>query len=177
MFFTKPLTAVATVALCAGTAQAESVEIYLIDMLDNIQDGYCLDIARAQGENADPSDGLQAHTCYSASGELMIDQVFDTEKFADGLLYMPEFDVCAQLASFDEGTTVDLAACDSSDAQAFVFSGEGTITPASATDMCLTATGDTRTGRSDENQMKTLALAACADDLASTQTWGVRTGE
>ena len=165
----------AAVVLYAGTAQAENVEIYLVDLLDNIQDGYCIDIARAQGANADPDDGLQAHTCYSASGELMIDQIFDTTKFADGLLYMPEFDVCAQVASNDGGTTVDLAACDGSGAQAFVFSGEGTITPASATDMCLTATGDTRTGRSDENQMKTLALAACTDDDAGSQTWAVRT--
>ena len=176
--YTRTSLALVTGALmAAGSAQAENVEIYLLDLLDNIQDGYCIDIARAQGANANPEDGLQAHTCYSAQGELMVDQIFDTTQFADGTLYMPEFDVCVEVASTEEGAEVGLAACDGSDLQSFVFSGEGTITPASATEMCLTATGDTRTGRSDENQMKTLAVAACDDALAATQTWGVRTGE
>lgn len=166
------------VALClsfiSSLAQAENVEIYLVDMLDNTQSGYCIDIARAQGDKANPDDGLQGHTCYSPKGELMVDQIFDTEKFVDGVLYMPEFDVCASVASADAGASIELAACDGSAAQSFVFSGEGTITPASATDMCVTVAEDTRTGRSDVNQIKVLSLEACSEDNAAYQVWAVR---
>lgn len=68
-------------------------------MPDNTQNGYCLDIARAQGDQANPEDGLQGHTCYHPGGELGVDQTFDTDRFADGVLYMPEFDVCVEVPS------------------------------------------------------------------------------
>ncbi len=158
----------------AGIAQAGNVEIYLTDMLDNIQSGYCIDIARAQGAKANPEDGLQAHTCYSPKGELMADQIFDADKFSDGILYMPEFDVCVTVSSLDAGSSVALKACDGGNAQSFQFSGEGTIVPASAPDMCVTAQGDTRTGRSKENQMKPLTLETCDDDKTASQVWAVR---
>lgn len=161
--------------LTATTARAENLEIYLTDMLDNVQNGYCLDIARAQGDKANPDDGLQGHTCYSPSGELGVDQAFDSAKFADGVLYMPEFDVCAEVASTQAGTAIDLATCSGSAEQSFVFSGEGVITPASATGMCLTVANATRTGRSDANQIKVLSLETCADAQSASQVWIVRT--
>ena len=163
--------AAAAVFLSAGAAHAEGVEIYALDMLDNAQAGYCLDIAGGQGAQADPSNGLQGHTCYSPSGELFVDQTFESERFADGVLFMPEFDVCAQV----DGSAVGLAACDGSDAQSFAFSGEGAITPASAPGMCLTLGEDTRSGRSDTNQIKALSLEECSDAAASRQSWGNRT--
>jgi len=160
--------------LCSATAHAENVEIYLLDMLDNTQNGYCVDIARAQGAAANPDDDLQGHTCYSPLGELMVDQIFDTTKFADGILYMPEFDVCAELSSTAADSSLDLATCDGSDAQSFSFSGQGTITPASAPEMCFTIGTDTRTGRSDANQIKVLTLETCSDELGAYQEWAVR---
>lgn len=36
--------------LLGHVAHAENVEIYLLDMLDNSQNGYCIDIARAGRE-------------------------------------------------------------------------------------------------------------------------------
>lgn len=174
---TYKLTPAALLICAGGMAQAEDVEIYLLDLLDNTQNGYCVDIAGGRGDQADPADGLQGHTCYSPSGELLVDQIFDTARFEDGLLYMSMFDVCATLPSTDAGTIPTLETCDGSDAQAFVFSGEGTITPASASEMCLTVAEDTRSGRSDANQIKVLSLETCADDLAAYQTWGVRTAE
>ena len=166
------------IAICtifnARLAQAENVEIYLMDMLDNTQSGYCVDIARAQGAKANPDDGLQGHTCYSPKGELMVDQIFDTEKFADGVLYMPEFDVCAEVASPAAGSSISLKACDGSDEQSFKFSGEGTIVPTSAPELCFTVAEDTRTGRSDVNQIKVLSLEVCADDKIAYQKWAVR---
>ena len=168
-------TAAAAAFLSAGVAYAEGVEIHALDMLDNTQAGYCLDIAGGQGPQADPSNGLQGHTCYSPSGELFVDQTFESERFADGVLFMPEFDVCAQVDGMESGSAVSLAACDGSDAQSFAFSGEGTITPASAPGMCLTLGEDTRSGRSDTNQIKALSLKKCSDAAAARQTWGNRT--
>ena len=177
MFKHAALAALATTVLTAGAARAESVEVYLTDILDNTQNGYCLDISGGQGADANPDNGLQGHTCYSPSGELFVDQTFDTEKFADGLLYMPEFDVCATVASYEAGTAVALAACDGSEGQSFAFTGEGTISPAAAPEMCFTVGEDTRHGRSDTNQIKDLTLAACDADLAAYQTWAVRTAD
>jgi len=158
----------------AGAAQAESVEIYLADMLDNAQNGYCLDIARAQGDQANPDDGLQGHTCYSPAGELGVDQAFDADRFADGVLYMPEFDVCADVPAAEAGASIALAECDGGDTQRFVFSGEGTIVPASAPEMCFTLADDTRTGRSDTNQIKVLSLEACSEGQTPYQSWSAR---
>ena len=170
----KSLTAATLMTLATGMAHAENVEIYLLDMLDNKQAGYCIDIAKGREKDAKPEDGLQAHTCYSPGGALGYDQTFDTEKFADGILYMVNFDVCTVAPSTSAGSLLELATCDGSDAQSFVFSGEGTITPASAPEMCMTAAESTRSGRSDANQIKVLSLESCSDDLAAYQTWGVR---
>ncbi|KPA21762.1 Ricin-type beta-trefoil lectin domain protein [Shimia sp. SK013] len=172
----KPAT-VFVALMAANGAYAENVEVYVVDMLDNIQNGYCLDIAKGRGADANPDDGMQAHTCYSPLGEVLVDQAFDPDQFADGVLYMPEFDVCVQAPSTDTGASVELAACDGSDAQSWAFDGEGTITPASAPEMCLTLIGETRTGRSDENQMIALKLATCSSDLTPTQTWANRTAD
>lgn len=90
---------------------------------------------------------------------------------------MPEFDVCMQASSTEAGASAELAACDGSAAQSWEFSGEGTIAPASAPEMCLTLTGETRTGRSDENQMIAMTLQACSDEQAAYQTWSNRTAE
>ncbi|MEO1495290.1 MAG: ricin-type beta-trefoil lectin domain protein [Pseudomonadota bacterium] len=173
----KPTVAFFAVLMAAGTANAENVEIYVVDMLDNIQNGYCIDIAKGRGADANPENGLQAHTCYSPSGEVLVDQAFDPDQFADGVLYMPEFDVCVQAPSTDAGAPVELAACDGSGAQSWAFDGEGTIAPASAPEMCLTLTGETRTGRSDKNQMIALTLEPCSSDLTATQTWANRTAD
>lgn len=177
MFQRATLAALTATLLTAGAARAENVEIYLTDTLDNIQNGYCVDISGGQGADANPDNGLQGHTCYSPSGELFVDQTFDTEKFAEGLLYMPDFDVCAEVSGFEAGATVGLAACDGSEAQGFIFTGEGTISPTAAPELCFTLGEDTRFGRSQTNQIKDLTLAACDADLAAYQTWAVRTAD
>lgn len=71
----------------------------------------------------------------------------------DDGLSKPGFDACAEVASLDARSSTGLAACDCSTAQTFVFPGEGAIVPASATGTCLTLAEDTRTGRSDANQV------------------------
>ncbi|QPM90868.1 ricin-type beta-trefoil lectin domain protein [Pseudooceanicola algae] len=163
--------------MIAGAAQAQSVEVYATDTLDNIQNGYCIDISGGQGAQADPADGLQGHTCYSPQGDIFVDQAFDSAQFADGVFYMVDFDVCMQAASDTAGAALELADCDGSAAQSFAFAGEGTITLASAPELCLTLGDDTRFGRSETNQIKSLTLAECATDAAASQTWAYRTAD
>lgn len=177
MTISKPFFLLFGVTLSAGMAQAENVEIYLLDMLDNKQNGYCIDIAKGREKAANPDDGLQGHTCYSPGGALGFDQTFDTSKFAQGILYMVNFDVCAQISATTSGSSLELAACDGGTAQSFEFSGEGTIVPTSAPTQCVTVAQSTRSGRSDANQIKVLSLEPCSADKAAYQTWGVRTAD
>jgi len=113
-------------------------------------------LLKAKSKDANPDDGLQGHTCYSNLGALGYDQTFDTEMFADGTLYMKNFDVCVTLESTDSGSLLALTECDGSVSQSFNFSDEGTITPTSAPDTCFTLAEATRSGRSDTNQLKVL---------------------
>jgi len=160
----------------ASTAEATgSVEVNLIDRLDGMLTGYCLDIAGGN-ESVDPANGLQAHTCYSYQGDLGTDQVFDDSLFADGVLYMPVYEVCAQVDSAAAGSAISLATCDGSDLQSVVFEADGTIRPATATDLCITAGSESRTGRSGDHQIRDLSVETCSDDLASLQQWSWRTG-
>ena len=56
----------------------EYYEIYLLEQL-NENRGYCIYI-KGSKLNADPDNGLQAHTCYSYQGEVSVDQGFDNVK-------------------------------------------------------------------------------------------------
>lgn len=178
MFRTLTTLPVSVLTLIFATpAFAENVEILLNDRLDNTQNGYCIDIARAQGADANPNDGLQGHTCYSSTGKLAVDQVFDSSKFAEGILYMPEFDVCVEVPSIEAGTAIGLAPCDGSREQSVHFSGNGTIGPVAAPETCFTLAEGTRTGRSDANQIKALSLEVCSRAKVEYQTWEVRSLE
>ncbi|MEP4433199.1 MAG: ricin-type beta-trefoil lectin domain protein, partial [Hyphomicrobiales bacterium] len=143
--------------MSVGAVHATNVEITLKNDLDGILNGYCLDIAGGN-QNVDPANGLQAHTCYSYDGALGTDQIFDTERFADNILYMPEYDVCAVLPDTEAGSKVSLASCDGSVLQGFSFVENGTITPTTAPEMCLTAATETRFGRGSQHQIKDLTL-------------------
>ena len=158
----------------SNTAKADLVEITLLDELDGIKSGYCLDIARGQKENADPANGLQAHTCYSHEGQLAIDQIFDTDKFAEEQLYMPEFDVCATVSAVEEGGTLQLTECNGDDTQRLVISEDGQIKAVAKPELCVTAADETKTGRSKTNLMRALTLQPCSDDSAATQVWRTR---
>jgi len=112
-----------------------NVEIMLKDKLDGILSEYCLDIAW-WNQNVDPNNGLQVHTCYSYKGELWTDQVFDATTFANNSLFMPIYDVCVSLDSLEAWSEVSLSACGDS-ASAIQFSGNWTISPVDAPDLCF----------------------------------------
>jgi len=170
-----PLLALSALLATTG-AQADSVEISLVDKLDGYLDSYCLDI-KGGGNNIDTSKGLQVHTCYSYKGALGKDQIFDTLEFEHEMLYLPKFDVCAELSHLSVGSDVTLATCNSTAEQKFSFTGNGTITPTVEPTLCLTASLDTKLGRNgtSKHQIKGLTLETCAADLAQFQTWQTNT--
>ncbi len=156
-----------------ASVPADGVEIALKDRLDGTTSEYCIDIKGGR-ENVNPANGLQAHTCYSYTGKLGTDQVFAPAHFAKNALYLPAFEVCVTAASLTAGGDMKLAACDGSDAQKFKFVGEGTITSIKNPELCVTAEGATRTGRSKKHQMKPLTLETCSKAKAASQTWFTR---
>ena len=87
----------------------ENYEIYLLENLDDNR-GYCIDI-KGSKSNANPENGLQAHTCYSYQGEISVDQKFDQSRIQENEFYMPFFDVfwscCSYFDSFLEGYRID----------------------------------------------------------------------
>lgn len=162
--------------LLSVVAFSADVEVTLKDRLDGNLNGYCLDI-RGGGQNIDPSQGLQAHTCYSYRGDLGSDQAFDPELMAGGEFKVIAFDVCATMDGTETGAEVALSACDGSELQQFDFAANGSISPKSAPGMCLTAGNETTFGMggTSPHQIKTLTLQQCSDTLAAYQEWYART--
>ncbi|GAB3480525.1 ricin-type beta-trefoil lectin domain protein [Marinomonas epiphytica] len=164
------------VSLASLGANAQQVEITLLDPLDGILNGYCIDVAGGN-RNIDISKGLQTHTCYSYRGSLGEDQAFETKKFTDHALYMPNYEVCATLSGLEAGAKVNLATCNDSPEQSIVLTQTGKLSPSSALNLCLTAGEETRFGRggTSQHQIKTLTLEQCSEQRAAYQTWRTRT--
>ncbi len=173
--FSKLYLSAVLMLLAGGNAWAKKVEITLIDNLDGYLSGYCLDIVGG-GDNIDPSKGLQLHTCYSYKGSLGPDQTFDSKQFENNRLYMPKYDLCAQLSALGPGARVGLAKCSDDLRQQFSFEEPGPIRASGAEDLCLTASLDTQLGRggTSEHQIKGLSLKACSEDRLLFQIWRSR---
>lgn len=158
------------------TSNAKEVEITLKHNLDGFLNGYCLDI-KGGGRDIDPKNGLQVHTCYSYKGTLGKDQIFETNSFSKHILYMPKFNVCAQVSNYKIGTKVSLDSCSGSPFQSFTFKENGKISPLEANDICLTTSLDTKLGRNgtSKHQIKGLTLQKCSKEYDIFQTWTTNT--
>ena len=77
-------------------AELTLAEIFLLNNLDENR-GFCLDI-KGYKTSADPSRGLQAHTCYSYQGSIAVDQGFDINRISSGQFYLPGFEMCIELS-------------------------------------------------------------------------------
>lgn len=162
-------------ALLFSNYSTAAVEVTLVDKLDGNLSGYCIDIVGGQ-KNADPKNGLQAHTCYSYQGQLGADQAMDADLISEGYFKISAFDVCLTLGEAKAGEKIDLLSCDQNERQRFYHTKQGTITPATAPNLCLTVSGETRFGRNgtSPHQIKDLTLETCHKDRATDQLWRVR---
>ena len=151
-------------------------EIFLLNNLDENR-GYCLDI-KGYKTNADPTRGLQAHTCYSYQGSIAIDQGFDTDRVSSGQFYLPGFEVCIELSTQNDKHEIKLSACDlSNNAQNLKLTDKGEITVANDPSLCLTASDkESREGGGGEpaHLIRDLSITSCDDQKKAYQRWGLR---
>lgn len=156
-------------------ASAASVEVTLVDELDGDLNGYCLDIIGGK-LNANPEDGLQAHTCYSYQGELGVDQAMDSDLIKRGVFKVVGFDVCMTQTSHEDGAKLALNSCTEANNQRFRMNPDGTITPAGSPGMCLTAGEETVLGNNGQSrhQIKSLTLQYCSNNSLAYQQWRTR---
>jgi len=157
---------------------AQDVEVYLLDRIDAILNHYCLDV-NGPPHSMQLETPLQAHTCYSYTGELTADQAIESEDIATGKIRIKSVNLCAQLDGNEPGATITLADCADSDEQSFELRENGQISPTAYPELCLTA-GPTswlggQPGNLNENQARTLHMQRCGDEALRYQRWGTRT--
>ena len=149
-------------------------EIYLLEQL-NENRGYCIDI-KGSKLNADPDNGLQAHTCYSYQGEVSVDQGFDNIKIDEDEFYMPFFDVCMEAENTNASSTLKLKGCNKNEKQKFKFNNNAEIVLNDNTNLCLTVSENSREGGggTPTHLIRDLTLDNCSTDISSRQKWGLR---
>ena len=163
-------------SLASETEQRSSknYEIYLLEQL-NENRGYCIDI-KGSKLNADPDNGLQAHTCYSYQGEVSVDQGFDNVKIDDDEFYMPFFDVCMEAENTSASSTLKLRGCNKNEKQKFKFNNNAEIVLNDNTNLCLTVSENSREGGggTPTHLIRDLILDNCSADISTRQRWGLR---
>ncbi|RVU84369.1 hypothetical protein EOL70_12865 [Leucothrix sargassi] len=156
-----------------STSSAELVEIKLVDKIDEDR-GYCLDIAGGKGESAPTDKGLQAHTCYDYTGEILVDQQFDTALMKQDQFKIPYFNVCMAVGSLQTGAAIELASCNNAETQQFTLQANGQLVAKAKPELCVTVSAtEKRSGRggSPVHVMRPLSLETCSADQKTYQTW------
>ncbi len=151
----------------------ELVEVKLNDDIDEPR-GYCLDIAGGRGTKAPLDKGLQAHTCYDYTGDLLEDQSFDASLIEQGQFKIPYFDVCMTASSTEAGANLELATCDSKDTQQFSLEPNGNLTLQAKPELCVTVSSTEKKegrGATPIHVMRPLSLQPCSADNVAYQAW------
>ena len=163
-----------SIASEAAQVSNDYYEIYLLEQL-NENRGYCIDI-KGSKLNADPDNGLQAHTCYSYQGEVSVDQGFDNVKIDEDEFYMPFFDVCMEAENTSASSTLKLRGCNKNEKQKFKFNNNAEIVLNDNTNLCLTVSENSREGGggTPTHLIRDLTLDNCSTDISSRQKWGLR---
>ena len=163
-------------SLASETEQRSSknYEIYLLEQL-NENRGYCIDI-KGSKLNADPDNGLQAHTCYSYQGEVSVDQGFDNVKIDEDEFYMPFFEVCMEAENTSASSILKLKVCNKNVKQKFKFNSNEEIVLSDNTNLCLTVSENSREGGggTPTHLIRDLILDNCSADISTRQRWGLR---
>ncbi len=156
------------------TTEQKLVEVRLNDTIDEDR-GYCLDIAGGKGTRAPLDKGMQAHTCYDYTGELLVDQSFDEALLKEGQFKIPYFDICMAASAVEKDASIALASCDdNAETQQFSLEENGNLVMKTKPELCITVNAtEKREGRGSTpvHVMRPLSLQACSEDNAKYQTW------
>lgn len=151
-------------------------EVMLSSPLDDSR-GYCLDIAGGKGTNAPVERGLQAHTCYNYTGEILEDQGFEAALISVGSFKISYFDVCMSASSMEAGASLNLEECKASDNQSFSLKDNGQISPNSNPSLCITVDSENKRegrGGSPVHVMRPVSLQLCDNSESDYQHWVIK---
>lgn len=157
------------------TTEQKLVEVRLNDTIDEDR-GYCLDIAGGKGANAPLDKGMQAHTCYDYTGELLEDQSFDEALLKEGQFKIVYFDICMAASALETDASITLASCETIDTQKFSLQENGNLVMKAKPELCVTVNAtEKREGRGSTpvHVMRPISLQACSEDNAKYQTWSL----
>lgn len=166
--------AISLAILFSPVNAASIVEVPLIDKLDEPR-GFCLDIVGSQ-QKANPSRGLQAHTCYSYQGKIAVDQGFDAVGIKSGAFRLPRFEVC-MTSTGQTGSPPMLQPCDGTAQQHFRLNSAGRIVPQSETSLCVSvseAPSVPGARGTPPHLIRRLTLQSCDSRLDRYQKWRIR---
>lgn len=157
----------------SSDSSGKLVEVMLASKSEETR-GYCLDIAGGKGKNAPLDKGLQAHTCYSYTGNILEDQGFDSALISKGQFRISYFDVCVSASSFTKGSTLLLSKCDQSEAQEFTLKINGHLVSQKNPELCITVNSAQKKegrGGSPVHVMRPISLELCEDSKDIYQKW------
>lgn len=155
-----------------GLANAETVFLKAFYPLDEPR-FHCVDIPghKARVNTARP---LSVHTC--KEGIWHKDELFESAAIKQGLLKMPEYNLCVEAANAKDGAEVVLKPCNGSPQQSWVHQNYRLVLKAHP-DKCLTIGPEpsrlTRGGKRlpSKHKARSLALNSCSDRAFARQLW------
>ena len=152
----------------AETTKDGGVFLRVIAPLDEAR-GYCLDIpGHMAGVRLDLP--LQAHTC--KHGIWNQDGRFDAVSLMNGMLQMPQYDLCLQAEDNSIGARLILADCTQTKLQTWKLQDSGEITLESILEMCITIdNGPGKDAGGPRYLMNGISLDTCAPNASDRQQW------
>ncbi|MGV2988225.1 RICIN domain-containing protein [Vibrio sp. E150_011] len=176
-FFILAVAFLSTTSTVVQSAETENIaEVMLAASLDESR-GYCLDIAGGKGALAPIERGLQAHTCYNYTGEILEDQGFDLSLISKGVFRISYFDVCMSASSLEQNASLQLEECNSSVTQQFELKDNGQLSLNGAPNLCVTVDGENKKegrGGTPVHVMRPVSLQLCDDSKSDYQQWIIK---
>ena len=131
--------------------------------------GYCLDIP-GHITSVQLESPLQVHTC--KHGIWNQDGRFDVTALGNGVLRMPQYELCLQGENTSTGARLLLANCTQGELQTWIVQDSGEIVLEAFPQMCITVEeGPGRDAGGPQYRMKGVGLDTCAQQVSDRQRW------
>ena len=148
--------------------RVDGVFLRVIAPLDEAR-GYCLDIpGHMAGVRLERP--LQAHTC--KHGIWNQDGRFDANDLENGVLRMPQYDLCLHADDNSIGASLILAECTQAELQTWTLQDSGEIALEAVPELCISIEdGPGRDAGGPQYLMKGVGLDTCAQHASDRQQW------
>jgi hypothetical protein len=137
--------------------------------------GYCLDIpGQLSGVRLDSP--MQAHTC--KQGAWNLDGRFDEAVLANGVIRMPEYNLCIQADNASVGGSLRLTECADTETRIWNLQESGEIALAANPQLCVTIDeGPGVNAGGPQYLRRSVGLETCAVQVSDRQRWMTATPE